>query len=41
MRWLVFILLLLGMDQAADHVTYRTLDRMIKQFAARAVATHR
>jgi hypothetical protein len=30
-------MMLLLMDQATDHVTYRTLDRMIKQFAAEAV----
>jgi hypothetical protein len=31
-------MMLLVMDQATDHVTYRTLDRMIKQFAAQAAA---
>jgi hypothetical protein len=31
-------MMLLVMDQATDHVTYRTLDRMIKQFAADARA---
>ncbi len=38
MKRLLFIMMLLIMDQATDHVTYRTLDRMIKQFAAEATA---
>jgi hypothetical protein len=30
-------MMVLAMDQATDHVTYRTLDRMIKHFAAQAL----
>jgi len=40
MKRLLFIMMVLLMDQATDHVTYRTLDRMIKQFAAQASARH-
>ena len=40
MKRLLLIMMLLVIDEATNHVTYRTLDRMIKQFAAQSAARH-